>query len=72
MFNNKFTNIEEMFNGDLTGDGIVGENFKDDLGLIIDLRDLETPFHIFTIKLNLKLCQDLTALVFHVSILPIK
>ena len=41
-------------------------------GLIINFRDLDSLFHIFTHRLNLKLYQDLKALVFHVLGLPVK
>ena len=41
-------------------------------GLIINLRGSDSPFYIFTNKLNLNLCQDPKALVFHVLTLVIK
>ena len=41
-------------------------------GLIIYLRGSDSLFHIFTNKLNLKLCQDPRALVFHLPTLLIK
>ena len=45
---------------------------RDTYGLIINLRGSDSPFHIFTNKLNLKLCQDPRALVFHLPTLLIK